>query len=384
MKILITPATLEISDNHSYSKGAIANIAYNLLYSLSKYEIDLYILSKGLDITRNLPDNLKLFNLTNSRIKNSYYIHTKAFFRSIKLSKWLLKTQNISVISQMFIPYGVGFNPLFKTIRDYPFIIGMCEIPHPRYDDEIPKIIRIMRIGRRIIYPLFLKTLDACDTLIAVNKPAAELYAKLIPRRKIKIIPHGIDIDKFKFTPLQRDNYNILTVGRLIKRKRIDVLIDAMPSILGEYPDTKLHIVGEGKQRFELEKIAKEHGISKNIIFYGNVNEKKLISLYENSFVFCSPQEKGGWNQPILEAMATGRPVVCTDAPHNSMVINNKTGLKISLNTEEWAEKIMDLFADREKSQKMGFIGRKEVEEKYDRDKIGQKYYKVYQEVCKS
>ncbi|RLJ06651.1 MAG: hypothetical protein DRP18_00210 [Candidatus Aenigmatarchaeota archaeon] len=382
MKILITPATLEISDNHSYSKGAIANIAYNLLRSLSKYEIELYVLSKGLDITRNLPNNLKLFNLTNSRIKNSHYIHTKAFFCSIKLSKAILKTQNISVISQMYLPYGVGFNPLFKAIRDYPFVIGMCELPHPLLDDEIDKTKKyIANIGKKFLFSLFRKTLDYCDMLIAVNEATKDLYSNLMPRKKIKVIPYGVDLERFKYSPLPF-NHDILAVSRLIKRRNLNYLVEAMPLILKEYPDAKLHFVGSGPRKEILQRKAKELGISSKVIFHGNVSASELVNLYRDCYIFCHLSFADGWNQPALEAMASGRPVVCTDAPHNSMVVNNKTGFLIPYgDVNELAEKIMKLFSDRGMGEKMGIEGRRKVEEEYDWNMIAEKYYKVYKKV---
>ncbi|RLE40251.1 hypothetical protein DRJ16_07335 [Candidatus Woesearchaeota archaeon] len=82
--------------------------------------------------------------------------------------------------------------------------------------------------------------------------------------------------------------------------------------------------------------------------------------------------------------MASGRPVVCTDAPHNSMVINKKTGFLIPYgDVNELAEKIIELFSDREMAEKMGLEGRKEAEEKYNWSEIGRKYYQVYKEVVR-
>ena len=379
MKIIVSPASVELSDNHSYSKGAISNIFYNLLYSLTKYDIELYTLSKGIDISTPFPTNLHLYQLTNSRFKNPHYIHMKALINSIRLSKYLLKEHDISIVNQMYLPYGVGFNPMLKTIRDYPFVIGMCELPHKRYNDEISTTEKVIsKVGRNVLHPLFLKTLDACDVLIAVNKPTKELYSKHIPRRKIRVIPYGVDMNEFKFTSLQENNHNILVVSRLIKRRKLNILIDAMPYILDEYPDTKLHIVGKGPEKINL---IKNHEFMRGVFFLGNVNEQKLISLYKNCYVYCSPSKEDGWNQPILEAMSTGRPVICADAPHNSMV-NSKSGFKLHYNDSvEYAGTIKRLFGDFEMTKKLGEEGRREVETNHNWNNIGRKYYEVFRSV---
>ena len=67
LKILVSPASMEISDTHNYSKGCIAGIFYNLLNSSSKFEVEYYVLSKGLDIMNPLQKNIKLVPLEESR-----------------------------------------------------------------------------------------------------------------------------------------------------------------------------------------------------------------------------------------------------------------------------------------------------------------------------
>ncbi|MCD6099243.1 MAG: glycosyltransferase family 4 protein, partial [Candidatus Marinimicrobia bacterium] len=200
---------------------------------------------------------------------------------------------------------------------------------------------------------------------------------QFVDEGKIRVIPYGVDLERFKYSSLP-EGHNILTVGRLIKRRGVDYLIKAMPRILKGFPDTQLNIVGEGPRKKILEKIAERLDIRENVFFYNYVHTEKLIELYRNCTVFCHLLFAGGWNQPALEAMATGRPVICTNAPHNSMVENGETGFLVPFgDVNLLAEKILTLLEDKELAERMGKKGRRKVENEYNWNKIAEEYYKV-------
>ena len=380
IKILDTSRALNrLDDTHNYYGGAIGNVAYNLIYTLAnKYDdIELHILLEGVSFTHSQPKNLK-FHLLPFKKKS---VSSTILRRYNRYAKKILEKEDISVISQLYFIYAADFN-LLKEIKDYPFVIGMCELPHPRLEDETGVLgHEIARFGKKLVSPFFKRTLEHCDALIAVNEATKELYSNFLPESKIKIIPYGVDLTHFKYSPLQ-PNHNILAVSRLIKRRGLDYLIEAMPTILKEYPDAKLHFVGDGPRKEILQRRAKEFGISSNVIFHGNVSAKELVNLYRNCFVFCHLSFADGWNQPALEAMATGRPVVCADAPHNSMVEDGKTGFLIPFSDVDiLSEKIMILFSDQGLAESMSLEGRKETEKNYNWYKIAREYYEIYQGV---
>lgn len=368
VRVLIVSPLLGLSDTHNYYGGAISNIAYNLFFSLSKY-VKIYVFVRGYNLTKSLPSYLKL------------YVYPTIFGRYIgfiRKADTILKQEKITIITQMYFYYGISFN-LFRKIKDYPFVIGMCELPHPRLRDEIGIFEYIFaKFGKKLAFPLFRRTLKHCDLLIAVNEAVKELYTNFLSKDKIKVIPYGVDVRHFKYSSLS-SSHNILAVSRLIKRRGLDYLVDVMPIILKKYPDTTLHLVGSGPREEILLKKAKELGVSSKVIFYNNVSSDELVNMYRNCYVFCHLSFADGWNQPALEAMASGRPVVCTDAPHNSMVINEKTGFLIPFgDVDMLSKKIMMLFGDHRLAEKMGLEGRKEVEKKYNWDEIGRRYYEVF------
>jgi len=366
IKVLIVPPTLPLDDSHEYFGGAIGNIAYNLLKHLSRF-VEVYAFVSAYSLTKPLPPNLKLI-----RIEGKF----NRIYGYVKKAKELLKNKNISVISQLYFFYGVSFN-LLEEIEKYPFVIGMTELPHPQFEDEITINPFIAKLGKKMISPLFKRTLEHCDYLIAVNDAVKKLYSKFIPKENIYVIPYGVDTEHFKYSPLPK-NRNILVVSRLIQRRNLDYLIEALSMIKAEYPDVKLHFVGEGPRKEILKNKAKKFGVENNVVFHGRVSGKDLPNYYKKCYVYCHLSMSDGWNQTVLEAMASGRPVITTEAPHNSMVTNGKTGYKVTLSPDIIAEKILRLFDDRNLAEKMGKTGRKVVEKYYNWDVIGKKYYEVY------
>ena len=379
MKILDTSRTLDkLNDTHNYYGGCIGNVAYNLIYTLAnKYDdIELHILLDGVSFTHSQPQNLKFHILPGKKSTSSAILR-----RYNRYAKKILEKEEISVISQLYFIYAADFN-LLKEIKDYPFVIGMCELPHPRLRDETGVLGHVIaHFGKKLIYPLFKRTLEHCDALIVVNEATKELYANFLPESKMKVIPYGVDLTHFKYSPLQ-PNHNILAVSRLIERRGLDYLIETMPIILKEYPDAYLHFVGDGPRKPILQEKAKKLDVERNIIFHGQVSSEELVDLYRNCFVFCHLSFADGWNQPALEAMATGRPVICTDAPHNSMVEDGKTGFLIPIGgVDILSERIMQLFGDVGLAEKMGVEGRRKAEEEHNWGKIADEYYKVFCEV---
>ncbi len=105
----------------------------------------------------------------------------------------------------------------------------------------------------------------------------------------------------------------LLTVGRLAaqeKYKGHDRVIRALPEILKQVPDAMYVIAGEGDDKKRLETLAKDQGVSDQVLFIGYISEKELPALYRTADVFVMPSAKEGFGIVFLEAAASGIPVV--------------------------------------------------------------------------
>lgn len=366
MKVLIAPAEF-------YFTASNYHVSYNIP---KRIKAKFYIFASKIDkkAKQNL-ENAKLYELNTSLLLYS----AKVFFHARKLIKQVDLIHHIS-------PFAIGkdFNLLGLT-NSKPFVVGPIEIPHRFFDDElsvmkIPSFAKLFK-NSKFRQILSIKTLEKCDVAIAVNNQTKKCLLEFIDKERIKTIPLGVDLDKFKYSPPSQ-NHDILAVGWHIKRKGFKYLIEAMPTILKEYADAKLHITSVGPQTFNLKMLVKKLGLNKHVIFHGRVSDEELLKLYRQCRVFCHPSLSEGFCHTILEAMAAGRPVVSTNTIGSEMVEDRRTGLLIPIaDSNAIAEAIMKLFSDNELVYKMGVEARQKVEREYDWNIIAKKYYEVYQEV---
>ncbi|MEV0531505.1 glycosyltransferase family 4 protein [Kitasatospora sp. NPDC050463] len=163
----------------------------------------------------------------------------------------------------------------------------------------------------------------------------------------------------------------VVCVSRLVPRKGQDTLIEAMPQILAEVPDTVLLIVGDGPYRADLEKLAEARGVRAAVRFTGAVPWSELPAHYGAGDVFAMPcrTRRGGLDVEglgivYLEASATGLPVVAGDsggAP--DAVLEGETGYVVSGGSPAAAaERIVRLLNDEELRRRLGEAGRRWVD----------------------
>jgi len=176
-------------------------------------------------------------------------------------------------------------------------------------------------LGYELFKPLLLPIYNKLDGKIFVSKPALEAIARHFPVDEFRIIPNGIDVEKFNpvgdiFTfPFGGRNGEIyiLFVGRLELRKGTKYLIQAFNIIGKKYPETRLIIAGDGPLRKSLEKMV-DAGVADRVHFLGFVSSHQLPALYRTCDIFVSPAIGGeSFGIVLLEAMASGKPAVASD-----------------------------------------------------------------------
>ena len=115
-----------------------------------------------------------------------------------------------------------------------------------------------------------------------------------------------------------------LYVGQLISRKGVKYLLEACKLLkqTSDRPFTLL-LVGDGKQRPELEIFVQEHGLSDLVKFVGQVEYAKLGAYFQHSDVFVFPTLEDIWGMVVLEAMAFSKPVLCSKWAASAEMIND-------------------------------------------------------------
>lgn len=218
--------------------------------------------------------------------------------------------------------------------------------------------------------------------LTAVSDPATG-YIKKISKRKINIIPNGIDLEKYKNPHPKVNNSNdtrtILYIGRLEKRKAISKLLEAFALIHSHHPRYKLVIVGEGQEKEKLEVLIKNQKIG-GVSFVGFVDDAEKIKLLHQADVMCSPAMYGeSFGIVLLEAMASGCVVVCGNNPGYESVMTGSGQISIvnPKDTREFARRLLLMASDSGLRQHWLKWAENEVQQ-YSYDKIVERYLKLY------
>lgn len=169
----------------------------------------------------------------------------------------------------------------------------------------------------RPLLKLYLKRLHAT---IAVSPPARDFVRHYFPSAQPRVVPNGINVDVFRpgHAPIRhlRDEYvNVLFVGRLEKRKGLRDLLRAYEYLQLRVPRSRLIIVGDGPLRSMVESHVDKHRLA-NVVLAGHVPDEVLPRYFCSADIFCSPATGGeSFGIVLLEAMATGLPVVATEIP---------------------------------------------------------------------
>jgi glycosyltransferase involved in cell wall biosynthesis len=157
------------------------------------------------------------------------------------------------------------------------------------------------------------------DRLVAASpQTAARLRSALGTSRPITTVPNGIDLGAIRRAVPAAETADLVTVGRLIGHKRVDVLLNVLADLrAGGWPVT-CRVIGDGPERSALEQQARALGLGAAVEFRDDVSEQKeLYELIKSARLYVSLSAREGFGIAVLEAIACGVPVLTTSAPDN-------------------------------------------------------------------
>lgn len=222
---------------------------------------------------------------------------------------------------------------------------------------------------------------DATLVICLTKNDAFEVQKFGCPYRKIRIIPNGVDVERF--SPRRHlVNNLIFWGGRFIKQKGLEYLIRAMHIIVKTKPSIKLVMTGDGPLFPKISNMIKKFNLTKNVIFWGFVHREKLPSIISSCSICVLPSLKEGMPFMLLEAMACGRPVIGSDIPGiNDVISHGENGILVPpKNSEALADAIMLLMENKELRNRLGRNARQFVIKNYSWDVITEKIEIVYNE----
>ena len=245
----------------------------------------------------------------------------------------------------------------------------------------------ITRLKSRLFYA---KAARVIDEFCCVSADVADAVTRwrTVPRRKVKVVPNGIEIGDGAMgsdREIVRESLGIPydacvigTVGRLAEVKRQDRLLRATANLRTRRPDVWLLIVGEGSERNRLQELAASLGISDRVCFAGYQSEP--IRYLRAMDVFALTSQSEGLPISLLEAWTVGLPVVCTSVGGiPDAVTHNRNGLLVPNNEGSDLECALSHILEwPELAVRLGIAGRETVRVQYSLDTMVNTYEEKY------
>jgi len=179
--------------------------------------------------------------------------------------------------------------------------------------------------------------------------------------------------------------FRVLSFGRLLHLKGFEFGLRAFARLQARVPDAEYWVIGDGAERDALERLSRELGVAKKVVFWGEIPRSQGLEKLAacDVLLFPSLHDSGGW--VTIEAMAAGRPVVCLDLGGPAMRVTNETGYKIPAITPEQAINDMAaalerLASDPKHYAQLAKAGRLRIDQEFNWDRKGEHMNHLYRE----
>jgi glycosyltransferase involved in cell wall biosynthesis len=345
-------------------------------------------------VVTNLPSpyRIPLFNQLGEDLRRIHHGLTVVFLtRGYARRRWVIDEKALRfdhkylegfriLRGEGFISLGLGLLPLLCTLRPDVVVTGSFSFPMvwswlyarvfgKRFvvwsgETSLQVVRRSSWFGmRRLIRSFFVYRADAG---IAYGQDAALYLMSLgLSRQRIRIAINTVDTEYFSAETTRAreriprelpDTVNLLYVGHLTKLKGIDCLFRAVAQLRDLRPQLRLHLVGDGNYRSELEEMSYRMPLPE-ISWYGFKQQAELVKFYANADVFVFPSLYDIWGLVCVEAASAGLPIVCSRycGVATDLVRDGQNGFTIDpLNTDEFAQTLDRLIRNRELRVRLG------------------------------
>ncbi|MEN6427790.1 MAG: glycosyltransferase family 4 protein [Phycisphaerales bacterium] len=345
-----------------------------------------------------MADNVLIFKV-GIRKKNLH------FWRRREVMEWLLKagechrrlvkTGDYDLV-HAFFGFPTGWL-CYKTARRAPYIISLR-------GSDVPGANARLKFEYKILGPLVFKPIwKRASALVACSEGLKQRALKFLPSAEIQVIPNGVDLDVFhpaqraeESSPdkpsydtssvsrfkLQASTLHLLTVGRLSATKRLPLLIDAISILRSQGCKVHLTMVGGGALESQLRRLLSEKNLRDAVTLLGRRGAEEMPQLYRQHDVYVSATAQEGMSNAMLEAMASGLPVVTTRCEGVDELISDNGVVVESNEPADLAQAIQRVAGDSARFLSMSVAARKQAE-RFSWGAVADRYLALYRQIRK-
>ena len=240
---------------------------------------------------------------------------------------------------------------LLKWKRGLPYVVGLRGSDVPGYDVRYTWLYPLLKPPLWMIW-------EQASAITANSYELRNLAHKFRPKDAIEVIPNGVEIERFNATDLRDksddDTFTILCVARLVGRKGVGDLIDAVKLIRQRHENFKMVFVGRGDKEREMRAKVEREGLSRWVEFRGMVLHFDMPAVYNQADVFVLPSFNEGMSNAVLEAMASGLPIVTTYTGGTAEMLRGNGIIVPMQSPDAIAKAILELWDNYALRQSMG------------------------------
>lgn len=257
-------------------------------------------------------------------------------------------------------------------------------------------VARKQKARRKQVFTYFFGRSILRDVNIAIaltEEESRQLLSMGVRPDRIRVIRIGVDLLEFADLSRKRifrqkysigsDEKVILFLGRITRKKGLDLLINVFCGLMGHLRGLRLVIAGPADPEClaSLKKLIAVKNIESKVLFTGLLVGEEKLSAYVDADVFVLTSHSEGLPLAVLEACASGVPVVITDRCNIPEVTDYEAGFVVGWNEEKIRNAIFTILNDEKIKRKLGINGRKMVREKFTLTRVVERLEELYREV---
>lgn len=352
--------------------GGITVYILRLVDCLRKEGVETLLFSSGGEYAHFFEEkNVRIFN---ADIKTKSEVHPKLIPALMKLIR-IIREENIQILhAHTRVTQVLAF--WAHVLTGIP-VVTTC---HGFYK---------IRLGRRLLPAWGQKA-------IAISEPVGKHLTEdfHVPESRVRVINNAVDIKLLdeqyrrhdparvkKEWGFDKDDRVVGMVARLVSDKGHEYLIRSAAELLGEFPDLRVLIVGDGRERPVLENLAAALGIAERVVFTGNLPDVSKALAAMDIFAFPATWREG-FGLSIVEAMTCGKPVIVTNIwALNSLIQNEVTGFLVEpKRVDVLTEAIRNLLVNPQLRREIGDNARHAVERLFTIERMASEIAAAYKE----
>jgi len=355
-------------------------IDYNYLKGLADRGHTVHVATPRAELRNPVPPNLHLHLLPIG--KSGYASRLSYMFRVRRLFGELRKTVKFD-LAQQFTPVETGLS-LALLGTGIPLILGPYSGHWAPDADGPPKPVSLIARFKHAVRNAIARVQQSRADALIITCPAAieRIRSRRARATRVHVISHAVHSHDYPARSAPPQAKSILFLAIVEYRKGIFTLLEAFDRVAAAVPDCRLEIWGDGSEMAAMRERVLQSPFHERIQLRGRAPRDSVAEIMRSHSVYCMPSYGEPFGMTLLEAMASGVPVITTDAGGPPFIIHPDGGRVVPMrDVEKLAGALTEVISDRDLQATMGTYNRRRVEAEFDWSRSLDRMESLYSQV---